>query len=364
MSENSGSLPVLEQKKVRLKGDGKLPSSIKKGNRLVFAKQDLTPQEQNLFNIMLAHMDPKQWDNNKVPVYEFKAADLSDWLDIKSRHLSATLTPVADRLAKKTVGVIYRDTDEFRFLPLFKEISYKNAKLTMIPNDALNVEYVGYIKGFALINSKTFFKISHSYSKRIYEMLSRFKTNDFSFKNNNFSIDDLKAMLGVTDERGKIKPSKKSLEKPSVFVKRCIIEPLEVLQEQCKDELLLLTDEDGNKGFIPTKKGRSITAIRFNYRWIDKEIQLDKATAKTTIKDLENKRWILGKRLEDTELELLAAAYLKLGKEGKAEELYATLAQRNDAENAKPVNEIDDDDLDIFFERIDQLKDGYEDQGY
>ena len=361
MSETSNSLPIPEQKKVKLKGDGKLPNSIKKGNRLIFAKQDLTPHEQNLFNIMIAHMEPKQWDNNNYPVFEFKAADLSDWLGIESRHLSATLTPVADRLAKKTIGVIYRESGEFKFLPLFKEISYKNAKLSMIPNDALSMEYVGYVKGFALINSKTFFKISHSYSKRIYEMLSRFKSEKFI--NRHFPIDDLKAMLGVTDEKGKIKPGKKSLEKPSVFVKRCIVEPLKILQEKCKDEILLLTDDDGNKGFIPIKKGRSIVSIKFNYRWINKEIQLDRISARATIKELENKRWVLEKRLENSELEFLASAYLKLDREDKATEIYDVLIERHEAANAKPVNEPEDDNLDTFFERIDRLKNG-SDEGY
>ncbi len=351
-AKTTTTLPSISQKKVKLKSDGQLPSKIKKNHQLIFSRQDLSIHELNLFNLMVAHMTPDQWEKG-VPVFEFPAAHLSDWLNIESKHLSATLTPVAERLAKKTIGIINSDTDEFDFTPLFKRISYKNAKLTMIPNDELKTEYIDYSDGYGLINSKSFFRLSQSYTKRLYEMLSRFK--ELGFMNRTFRLDDLRGFLGILDERGKIRPDKKSLSRPSVFLKRCIIDPLNTLAEQCKDEILLLTDEEGNKGFIPIKKGRSIISLKFNYRWINQQVDFDKKAAKETVKDLENKRLMQGIRLTDIELELLATAYVKLDHTQAAEDIYESLGKRNNPES-QIEEEEEDNDIEKFMERIQHMK--------
>ena len=161
-----------------------LPKHIKKWHQLLFSRQDLSAREADLFALMIVHMSFKDWDN-KTPMYKFSAHQLSEWLNIESKHIGSNLSPVAFRLSSRKVGIrltSHNKDDEFEFRHLFKYIAYKNGILTMIPNDLLRAEYTQSNQGFALITTRSFFDLKKEYSKRLYELLSRFKGGGTSMK--------------------------------------------------------------------------------------------------------------------------------------------------------------------------------------
>lgn len=248
-----------------------LPKHIKKGHQLVFSRQDLTAREADMFALMIAHMTCHDWQK-KTPQYQFSAQQLSEWLKIDSKHIGSNLSPVANRLASRKIGIKIefenKDT-EFDYKPLFKHIAYKNGTLTMVPNDMLKSEYIAYNQGFALINTYNFFNIKKEYSKRLYEILSRFK--DTGTQVQPLTIHELKGLFGLLNEAGKLKKEKSSFNKTSVFMQRCIRDSIDELANHpsTQEEIRFLTSEKGELGYEVQKQGNAIISIRFLYEWIN-----------------------------------------------------------------------------------------------
>ncbi|WP_318409258.1 replication initiation protein [Photobacterium leiognathi] len=335
-----------------------LPKHIKKGHQLVFSRQDLSAREADMFALMIAHMKGNDW-NDSTPHYEFTSHQLSEWLGVESKHIGSNLSPVANRLASRKIGIKQKSAKgdtEFDYRPLFKHIAYKNGVLTMVPNDMLKSEYIEYNHGFALINTRNFFDVKKEYSKRLYELLSRFKNKGYEMHTQ--SLQELKGMFGLLDETGKIKKDKSSFKNNSVFMKRCIRESIKDLSEhpQIKKELLFINSDKGDLGFALVKKGRTITGIKFLFRWIKLGTidDLNQHDAIKIIKDLELKRLQKNIKLSDGELEILAIAYQYIGKDEKAAKIEETLAKRQFIPEQEP--ELDQqDDIDYFLEKINSL---------
>ncbi len=248
-----------------------LPKHIKKGHRLVFSRQDLTVREADMFALMIAHMKKDDWEHD-TPHYEFSTQQLSEWLGIATKHVGSNLSPVANRLASRKIGIkceSKRGETEFDFRPLFKHISYKSGKLTMVPNDMLKSEYIEYNHGFALINTRNFFDLKKEYSKRLYELLSRFKGKGYEMHPQN--ITELKGMFGLLNEAGKIRADTASFKNNSVFIKRCIRQSINDLAKHPKirKELLFIENNKGELGFELIKKGRSIIGVKFLFHWVN-----------------------------------------------------------------------------------------------
>ncbi|MDF5188594.1 replication initiation protein, partial [Vibrio parahaemolyticus] len=181
-----------------------LPKHIKKGHQLVFSRQDLSAREADMFALMIAHMKANDWEHS-TPHYEFTSHQLSEWLGVESKHIGSNLSPVANRLASRKIGIkieTCKGDVEFDYRPLFKHIAYKNGTLTMVPNDMLKSEYIEYNQSFALINTRNFFDVKKEYSKRLYELLSRFK--DKGFEMHQQKLEELKGVFGLLDEAGKL----------------------------------------------------------------------------------------------------------------------------------------------------------------
>lgn len=336
-----------------------LPKHIKKGHQLIFSRQDLTAREADMFALMIAHMTPDDWDNS-TPSYKFTAHQLSEWLGVSSKHVGSNLRPVADRLASRKIGIKIesgRGDDEFDFRPLFKHIRYKNGELTMTPNDMLKTEYIEYNQGFALINTKNFFDLKKEYSKRLYELLSRFKSGGTDIYTQ--KIEDLKGIFGLLDENGKLRKDKASFKNNSVFMQRCIRDSIEELRSnpRTKKELLFLESNDGNVGFETIKRGRSIVALRFLYRWIQtgKVDELNIQSAQKMIRELELKRLQKKEKLSDEELESLIIAYRIIGKDETASEIETSLAKRRQPEPVED-NERVSEEFENVLDKIEQLK--------
>lgn len=343
-----------------------LPKHIKKGHQLVFSRQDLSAREADLFALMIAHMKEDDWDNH-TPHYKFTSQQLTEWLGIESRHIGSNLNPVASRLASRKIGIKVENEKgdiEFDYRPLFKHIKYKNGVLSIVPNDMLKAEYIEYNQGFALINTKTFFKVKKEYAKRLYELISRFKSTGFEMHAQN--IDELKGMFGLLDEAGKLSKEKSSFKNNSVFMKRCVRDSIAELSNhpEISKEILFLESNDGDKGFEVIKKGRSIVSIKFLFRWLKQGTveELNQHAAIQTIKELELKRLQHNIRLDEMELETLAIAYRFVGKEDQATKIEQSLSKRH---LEKKVPEVTlDDELDSLLNKIDTLNEINDNQEY
>ncbi|MBY5948417.1 replication initiation protein [Photobacterium rosenbergii] len=337
-----------------------LPKHIKKGHQLVFSRQDLSAREADLFALMMAHMKEPDWFNN-TPVYSFSCSQLSEWLEIDSRHVGSILSPVAERLSQRKVGirgVSEKGDEEFDYIPFFKRLTYKDGKLMMIPNDELRTEYIEYNQGFALINTRNFFNLKKEYSKRLYELLSRFKTEGTTMKVQN--IDDLKGLFGILDEKGKLKADKSSFKNNSVFMKRCIRDSIDEISTnpQTRKELLFLTSDKGEKGYRLYKQGRKIVGIEFLYRWLESGTvqELNLQAAKETIRKLEVKRLQSGEKLGIDELRLLADAYRAIDHIDTAEQIERSIAERQLEEVQNQQDSAQADEFNDMLAKIEALK--------
>ncbi|NNU14576.1 replication initiation protein [Vibrio parahaemolyticus] len=308
-----------------------LPKHIKKGHELVFSQQDLTAREANIFGLMVANMKPEDWDNH-TPEYRFTASQLSEWLGLNNRAIGSQLKQVVSRLSSRKIGIVVDkpgDT-EFEFTPLFKKVIYKDRVLTLIPNDALSKEYIEYNQGFSLINTKSFLGLKREYTKRLYEILSRFKSNGTSLKP--IDIDDLKAYMGILNEDGTLKENKSSFKNTSVFITRCLKDSIDELSTDLKTrkEILFQESEDG-LGLKLYKHGRHIYAVEFLYHWISPSNPVDNLCfedAKRTITRLETQRLTTDMPLTDDELALLAHSYRSIDEEDRALAVEKALSER------------------------------------
>lgn len=332
-----------------------LPKHIKKGHQLVFSRQDLSAREADLFALMIANMKVADWDNS-TPHYEFSSTQLSEWLGINSKHIGSNLSPVANRLASHKIGIKVESSTgdtEFDYRPLFKHIKYKNGTLTMVPNDMLKAEYIEYNQGFALINTQNFLNLKKEYSKRLYELLSRFK--DQGFEMHPQKLLELKGVFGLLDEAGKLKKDKSSFKNNSVFMKRCIRDSIEELSSHptIKKELLFLESQQGDKGFELIKKGNTIVEIKFLFRWLKQGNieELNLHDAKKTIQQLELKRLQNKERLSDAELIKLSMAYRYIGRDEHADKIDQSLAKRHAETQPQPES----DEIDSLLDKIDSL---------
>lgn len=340
-----------------------LPKHIKKGHQLVFSRQDLSAREADLLALMMAFMKPDDWDN-ATPNYNFPCSKLSEWLGIEAKHVGSVLAPIAERLSLRQVGIKSLDDSkelEFEYVPLFKRIQYKNSVLKIVPNDELKSEYIEYHKGFALINTTNFLGLKREYSKRLYELLSRFKNGGTTMKS--YPVEELKGLFGILDEHDRLKADKISFANTGVFMARCIRESIHELMENknTKKELLFLPSDSKTLGYKVKKIGNRIVEVEFLYQWVSGTTTIDTLNvqdAKNTIRKLETARLQNKKSLLDEELELLASAYKSIGHDAKALQILDSLAERKFKEKNVLINEEnDDDDLDSFLNKIQILED-------
>ncbi len=338
-----------------------LPRHIKKGHQLVFSRQDLSSKEADLFALMIAHMKETDWHQH-TPHYRFTAQQLSEWLHIEAKHIGCNLSPVANRLSSRKIGIKVENKKgdvEFDYRPLFKHIGYKNGILSMVPNDMLKSEYIEYNQGFALINTQHFFDVKKEYSKRLYELLSRFKDSGYEMQLQ--PLHELKGMFGLLDEAGKLKKDKASFQNNSVFMKRCIRDSIKDLSTHphISKELLFINGNQGEKGVEIVKNGRSIIGIKFLFRWLKRNVfeGLNKHDALTNIKTLELKRLQNKQKLSDQELELLMMSYRQVEKYNQADLIEQTLKKRYSKpcvpQQAKPSSTSTD--LESLLEKIHNL---------
>ncbi|WP_276755729.1 replication initiation protein [Pseudoalteromonas marina] len=319
-----------------------LPKHIKQGHKLVFSRKDLSQREADLFALMMAQMKDSDWEKS-TPQYTYTASQLSEWLNISSKHVGSILSPAAERLASYKIGIKVEGTSgdfEFDYKPLFKNIKYKRGVLTMVPNDMLESEYIEYKQGFALITTRTYLDIKQEYAKRLYEILSRFKKDGYEM--HYIAIEELKGLFGLLDESGRLKKNKSSFKNNGVFMKRCVRDSIEILREHpiARKEFLFLESENNDIGYELKTQGKKISEIKFLIRWLNKGTteELNTHDALNTVKELISKQLIQKEKLSPAELTQLMFAYRYLGQDDEANKVEKAL-NRSMALNKNTVNE-------------------------
>jgi len=245
---------------------------FKKSHKLVFSQIALSPVEADIFALLLNSIHKEQWDDyatstGRSPVYKFSTQVLSEWFDISSKALYTTLYKPSARLAGKSIGIKDSENGQFKFNPLFKEISYKGGTLTIAPNELLMDEYLGVSQGHSQIPQKQFRKLKSEHSKRLYTILCRFKGE--TTKLHPQKIEELHAFFGLLNEKGEL--TKKSYKEVGIFIKRIIKPAIEEINNIDSDISFIIDEKSGNIGFTYHKKGNKITAIEFLYSWKKKE---------------------------------------------------------------------------------------------
>lgn len=322
-----------------------LPKHIKQGHQIVFSRKDLSQREADLFALMMAQMKSEDW-NSTTPQYTFTASQLSEWLDIDSKHIGSILSPAAERLSSHTIGIKKESANgvvEFDYKPFFKRIQYKKGLLTMVPNDMLESEYIEYRQGFALITTKTYLDIKQEYAKRLYEILSRFKKDGYEM--HFIKIDELKGLFGLLDVKGKLKENKGSFSNNGVFMQRCIRDSIEKLMAHpiAKQEFLFLKSNNGEIGYELRTQGKRISEIKFLVRWLDKGTvdELNTHDAIKTVRELVSKQITTDEKLTRQELIQLMMAYRYLGQDEEADRVETAI--QNKSEEEEPQHETSDD---------------------
>ncbi|RJX68697.1 replication initiation protein [Vibrio sinensis] len=250
-----------------------LPQNFfKKSHELIFSRLDLTAREHDMLALFLSRLHKDHWSDYQAgkdvlaPQYTFHSDVLKDWFGISSKQLYPTLKPVAERLSGRKIGLSNDEVEMFDFLPLFARVTYKSGSLSIVPNAELMTAYLAQSAGHAQVNHKSFRALKSEHSKRLYAILSRFKSP--GTKLHPQSITQLHGLFGLLDERGKL--SKKSYTNNKVFIERCIRKPITEMM-QCPEifsELEFLIDEkSGSYGYRPIQRGRKIIQLEFLFRW-------------------------------------------------------------------------------------------------
>ena len=309
-----------------------------------------------MFALMMASMCEEHWEKGS-PKYTFPSSKIAEYLGLNKRSISSQLAPVCKALVSRSIGILEQNKDKFDFRPLFKRAAYADGELILIPNDELKDEYLLHSQGFALIKTESYLNIKGEYTKRLYEMLSRFK--DDNFKLPVMSIKRLQAYLGILDQSGKLKPTKKSFSSTSLFLDRCIRKSISELLSNPKTNKEIHFIKNGKEiGFKCHKSGTKIISVEFTFKWIadltaDNAFEkISIAEAKSAITEIEVKR----SRGEHTclkDLKILAHSYRTLN-HIEADKIANDL----DFEIATFVEEDDDQSEDVtnFLAKLDKLK--------
>jgi len=248
---------------------------VKKSHELVFSRQKLSAREQDILTLMLGTMKISDWgteENPTIPTYRIPTSEIAEQLDVRPTDMYATLKLPCAKLANRSMGFFIEEKQKFIYRGLFKEISYTNGILTLIPNDRLRAAYIGGAKGYALVDSRAYHSLNREPSKRLYDLMSRFKKKQFG-KLNKMRLEELKGMFGLFAEDGQYRPRCKSFKNNSTFINRYIVDSIKEFQSNAHIRSSLIFHESDDKvptvGYKLYKTGNKYTDIEFLYSWTD-----------------------------------------------------------------------------------------------
>jgi len=265
---------------------GQLTSDFfRQAHRLVFSQLSMSPVEHDIFALLLSRLDKDHWvvSDTSVstpptipsPHYSFTSNVLCEWLKVDNRSLYNVIKDPAKRLSEKTIGLQEPNKRRFIFRSLFKQVSYEDGVLTIVPNDLLMNEYLCLSQGHSQIYNDTFTALETDYAKRLYTALCRFKYGQG--KLNPFSLEELHAFFGLLDEKGKL--IKKTYARTNSFIERIISPAIREIESKEHRIKFLIDEKTQNLGWSYKKQGRKITHIEFLFYWVD-PVQIDAAEKK------------------------------------------------------------------------------------
>lgn len=259
-----------------------LSKEFKQAHDLVFGSLRLSPVEHDLFALFLARMHDEHWDETtrmttefhigQAPIYRFNSATLCTWFNKSPSLLFATLNLAAKRLSSRSAGI--KQKDKFTYLPLMSEVSYKNSVLTIIPNPRLMKTYLALStshglekKSFSLISNDVFRSLHSEFSKRLYTLLSRFKSHKATLPA--IELNELKTMFGYNGKTNQGKPVE---IKTGAFMSRVIRHAISEIDKKepritFYSNVINETAKKQNIGYEVTKIKNEITHIRFLFKW-------------------------------------------------------------------------------------------------
>ncbi len=259
-----------EQRVIRTDDSKQLPGQFfKKSHELVFSQLTMTPKEHDIMALLLTRLHKDHWDSFidgtaiRAPVYQFNSDVLSEWFGVKKVDLYNTLVAPSEGLSRKQVGLKNPEKNEFDYINLFKRLSYKDATLTIIPNDELLNEYLGISQGHAQVDHRIFRKLKKEHSKRLYPLLCRFKSKNTQL--HTFTVEELHQFFGLLDPKGNM--IKKSYASNKVFLDRCVRNSIEEIEKLDSNIRFLTCEQTGSFGYQPIKHGRKIAKIKFLFTW-------------------------------------------------------------------------------------------------
>jgi plasmid replication initiation protein len=277
---------------VKTHSSKQLPSEFfQMAHKIVFSQLSLTPREHDILALVLSRLHKDHWidfingKSFKPPRYQFSKAVLTEWFGVESKYIHSTLKEPAKRLAGRSIGIANDEKEKFDFTPLFKRLAYEDGVLLAVPNDELMNEYLGLSQGHAKLNNKAFSALKSEHSKRLYSMLSRFKSHKTTLHPQDISY--LHGFFGLLSPDGKL--VKKSYANNNTFIDRCIRKSIKEIQE-CEPKIVFEEYIEGGTheiGFAPIRTGRKITSINFLFFWLadskDEQKELDRLAEQSPI---------------------------------------------------------------------------------
>ena len=262
-----------------------------KSNDMVFAPLDLSPRMCDVLAMLFTRMRAEDWfvdrDLDRAipaqPRYTFTSKEISEFLGMEAKHVATLLKVPSKKLAELTAGIESEDGN-FVYAPLFAKIEYKNRQYTIVPNNELRESYIAKAKnnGYALINNAQYVSLPDANSKKLLDLLSRFKSGNKLYAQ---TLSQLQRTFGVIGPDNELK--KKSYKTLGRFISLVIEPSLERIASspESKDRIRLLYGSSGKLGY-EIVKGGSEPKVKFCYEWMNCFSEEEISKASLTIESL------------------------------------------------------------------------------
>lgn len=276
-----------------------------KSHDLIFSGSDLSAKMMDILALMLNKMHYDDWllwqeDKSNEPIYTFSNQELSEWFGIPAKQLSSRLFKPTKDIANKAITFEVRSDSArgkeraYKHLPLVSDIEYENGVLTIKPNTSLFELYlVNYEqsegggskflpndpkRGFGLIYNDIFLKLGNPNSKRVFEMLSRFREKGFDMYFHD--VEQLQIYFGVLDGNRNVK--KKAYKSEKTFITRIIKPALEEIGKikEASERFTINCSTTGSYGYEVEKNSKGKLKLKFLVEWHD-ELKTEEVSGTT-----------------------------------------------------------------------------------
>lgn len=196
--------------------------SFSKSNTIISSKYKSSLFEQKVFNIILARLQQKKYEeqnNGEELVCAVKASELKHLLGNYGGSFYSQLKSAAASMASRTIGFVNDETEMFRYVSLISCAEYESGIFTVKFNGELK-KYISPKTQFTVLELQTILKYKSIYSLRLHELLlsrcykrkkagvSKFTTDGTKPDGRHFKIEmdlnELKLCLGVVNAESHI----------------------------------------------------------------------------------------------------------------------------------------------------------------